>query len=71
MERIYNMRVHVQGDSEYTRCEIHTSGYLHDTAKAITLSNIMKALDLNPDSISDLAIVSVAFEHCQDEKISG
>lgn len=66
MEHIYNLRVHLISDGEYTRCETHGSGELSNVGKVILLSKVMKAIGLNPDSVSDLSIVSVALEHCQD-----
>lgn len=70
MEAVYTLEAKVTSDDINTRCEIKSGGRLSEVGKAILLSNIMKALKINPDSVSDIAIVSVALEHCQDEKVS-
>ena len=70
MDAIYTLEATVTSDAVNTRCEIKSGGRLSEVGKAILLSNIMNALKINPNSVSDIAIVSVALEHCQDEKIS-
>ena len=67
MEATYTIEAKVTSDFKNTRCEIKAGGKLSEVGKTILLSNIMKALNLNPDSLSDLAVVSVALEHCQDD----
>lgn len=71
MDAFYMMEASVTTHSDKTKVEIKSGGKLTEVGKTVLLSNIMKALNLDPDSLSDLAIVSVAFEHCQDVKISG
>lgn len=71
MDAFYMMEASVATTSGKTKVEIKSGGKLSEVGKTVLLSNIMKALNFDPDSISDLAIVSVAFEHCKDEKISG
>lgn len=71
MDAFYMLEASVTDHSGKITCEIKSGGKLSEAGKAILLSNIMKALRINPDSVSDIALVSVALEHCQDEKISG
>lgn len=66
MESVYKLEATVTSDAINTRCEIKSGGRLSEVGKTILLSNIMKALRINPDSISDIAVVSVALKHCQD-----
>lgn len=67
MEAVYTMEATVTNDGIHTRIEIKSGGQLSEVSKTILLSNIMKALNLNPDNVSDIAVVSVALEHCQDK----
>lgn len=67
MDAVYTLEATVTNDGVHTRVEIKSGGLLSEVNKAILLSNIMKALKINPDSISDIAVVSVALEHCQDK----
>ena len=67
VEAVYTLEATVTNDGIHTRVEIKSGGLLSEVSKAILLSNIMKALNLNPDSVSDIAVVSVALEHCQDK----
>ena len=70
MEAVYKLEATVTDNGNDVWCEIKSNGRMCEAGKAILLSNIMKALKINPDSVSDIALISVALEHCQDEKIS-
>ena len=70
MEAVYTMEAKVNDDGKGIVCRIEAEGRLSEVGKAILLSKIMKALRINPDSVSDIALVSVALEHCQEEEPS-
>lgn len=71
MKAVYTLEATVTNDGIHIHVEIKSGGLLSEVSKTVLLSNIMKALNLNPDSVSDMAVVSVTLEHWQDKQISG
>lgn len=62
-----NVTITSKDDSGKTAVDLHAEGKIDRVGKAILLSNVFKALRIDPDNISDLAVVSVALEKCSDE----
>lgn len=68
MEHTFELNVIIASeDSGKTDVDLHAEGIINQVGKAILLTNVFKALRINPDSCSDLAVISVALEKCQEE----
>lgn len=69
MEHTYELNVIITSkeDSGKTAIDLHSEGTINRVGKTILLANVFKALRIDPDSVSDLAVISVALENSQEE----
>lgn len=69
MEHTFELKVIITSreDSGKTAVDLHAEGEINRVEKAILLSNIFRVLRIDPDSCSDLAVISVALEKSQEE----
>lgn len=69
MEHTFELKVIITNneDSGKTAVDLHSEGVINRVGKTILLANVFKALRIDPDSCSDLAVISVALEKSQDE----
>lgn len=69
MEHTFELKVIITNkeDSGKTAVKLNAEGEINRVGKAILLARVFKALRIDPDSCSDLAVISVALEKCQDE----
>lgn len=68
MEHTFELKVIITSneDSGKTAVDLHAEGEINRVGKSILLSNVFKSLRIDPDNISDLAVVSVALEKCSE-----
>lgn len=66
MEHTFELKVVITSneDSGKTAVDLQAEGEIDRVGKSILLSNVFKCLRIDPDNISDLAVVSVALEKC-------
>ena len=66
MEHTFELKVIITSndDSGKTEVNLHAEGEIDRVGKSILLSNVFKSLRIDPDNISDLAVISVALEKC-------
>lgn len=69
MEHTFELNVIITSkeDSGKTDVHLHAEGEINRAGKAILLAKVFKALRIDPDSCSDLAVISVALEKSQDD----
>lgn len=69
MEKTFELKAVITNneDSGKTSVDLQAEGSINRVGKAILLANVFKSLRIDPDSCSDLAVISVALEKCQDE----
>ena len=69
MEHTFELNVIITSkeESDKTAVDLHAEGTINRVGKAILLANVFKALRIDPDSCSDLAVISVALEKSQEE----
>lgn len=69
MEHEFNLNVTITSkeDSGTAAVNLHVEGEINRVGRAILLTHVFKALQIDPDSVSDLADISVALAKCSDE----
>lgn len=67
MEHIFTIRAIVTANNEETDINISANGEISGIGKSFLLSDIIKALELNPDNPLDMAIIMVAISKCKKD----